>query len=163
MADKHQVQLRATSNKTKAFAQYEELRRSGRVKASLILAEMHDGNWQILGQQMSPPDMAQALMVGAEGLSQVSERLGADRTALKPEPHEEPLSVGAVLGQSLKTKAIQLDEEGTMIPPYGENFVSCGECHHPRWFVLHTNADNRLTRMACAHCGNEVIQVPVEL
>ena len=157
------VRLRTASNKAKAFAQYEELRRSGQVKAAVVIAELNDGSWQVLGQRMTPGEMAQALVVGAEGLSHVEGNRAVERIVIKPEPHQAPLSTGETAGLSLKAKAITTDAEGILVPPYGENFISCGECKHPRWYVLHTDADDQISRVACAHCGNEVIQVPVEL
>jgi hypothetical protein len=52
------------------------------------------------------------------------------------------------------------DVDGTLVPPPGENIISCPHCHHPRYYVLVGNEgtpmDGRVARIACAHCGEEV-------
>ena len=72
MSDPHEtprpVRLRTATAKAKALAQYEELRRSGRVKSAVIIAELTDGSWQILGQRMTPGDMTLALVLAADAL-----------------------------------------------------------------------------------------------
>lgn len=146
------VRFRTASDKKKALAQYDELRRSGRVARAVVIAELKDEGYQVLGQGMDPDQIAQSLMVAAEALAQVDKA----RQAPRPEPHQEPERRGERTGIARAAKEITLNADGVMVPPPGENFVSCGECDHPRWYVLHANADDVPARFACAHCGNEV-------
>ena len=146
------IRFRTASDKKKALAQYDELRRSGRVARAVVIAELHDESYQVLGQGMSPDQIAQCLVVAAEALAHVDQT----RQTPHPEPHQEPEKRGERTGIKRASKEITFDAEGVMVPPPGENFVSCGECNHPRWYVLHTNADDVPARFACAHCGNEV-------
>jgi hypothetical protein len=147
------VRMRTASDKKKAMAQYDELRRAGRVERAVVIAELKDGSWQVLGQGMSPEQIAGALMVGAEALAAVE----AKGRELRPEPHIEPERRGERNLGRVNKPEITKDAEGVLVPPKGENFISCGECAHPHWFVLHHNNTEQMSRMACSHCGNEVI------
>jgi hypothetical protein len=42
------------------------------------------------------------------------------------------------------------------VAPKGETIISCGECHHPRFYVLLHEETQQPARWACAHCGNEI-------
>lgn len=148
---RRQVRLRTASDKKKAMAQYDELRRAGRVARAVVIAELHDNSWQVLGQGMSPEQIAESLMVAATALKQVPQPDNRPRL----EPHEEPVRRGEHNRSKARAKEIGTDEEGNMVPPQGEHIISCGECNHPRWYVLHRD-DESPARYACAHCGNEV-------
>jgi hypothetical protein len=63
-----EVRMRATSDREKALAQYDELRRSGQVKRAVIIAEMDDGSFQVLAQGMSLDQIAGSLRLAAEAL-----------------------------------------------------------------------------------------------
>lgn len=157
-APKRQVRFRTSSDRKKALAQYDELRRSGRVARAVVIAELKDESYQVLGQGMDPDQIAQSLMVAAEALAHVDKA----RQAPRPEPHQEPEVRGERVGQTRPVKEITLDAGGLMVPPKGETIVSCGECNHPRWYVLHHRADETPARYACAHCGNEVKMLRVQ-
>jgi len=151
---KRPVRLRTAANdKRKALEHYQELRRSGKSKRAVVISEAEDGDVTVLGQMLKPDEIAGLLMVAAQAL----EHADASRTIAKLEIHQEPISVGEHTRGSLPKRAITLDSEGVMVPPEGENIISCGECHHPRWYVLLNNADETPARYACAHCGNEVV------
>jgi hypothetical protein len=148
----HTVRFRTAADKKKALTQYEELRRSGRIVRAVVIAEMNDQSFQVLGQSMSPQEIGNALMVAAAALEHHRDAARQHRL----EPHQEPDSIGPVTQSKPVKREITLSPSGVMIPPEGENIISCGECHHPRWYVLHHNKDDTPARYACASCGNEV-------
>lgn len=152
-----EVRLRTAKAWDKALRQYQELRRTRGMRTGIIIAEMADGAIQILGQGMTPGEMAPLLAVAAEGLVAADQqRPGAGVHSIRLEPHEEPEKRGEHNRSKPREKEITTADDGTLVPPPGENFISCGECNHPRWYVLHHNADDSPARLACAHCGNEV-------
>lgn len=151
------VRLRATSDKKKALAAYDEMRRGGRVARALVIVESHSGHIDVLGQGLKMEDIAELLLVSMQTVAHLDEQ----RKELRPEPHQAPISVGAKAGPARKEREITTAPDGTMQPPPGETIISCGECQHPRWYVLLREADNNPARFACAHCGNEVKQIPV--
>jgi len=144
-------------DRTKALKQYETLRRSGVVTKAVVIAELKDGSYHILAQNMRAHEMAPMLVVAAEALTQAD----ADRTMVKLVAHKEPERRGVHNQSKPRAKEIKTGTDGVLIPPAGENFVSCGECNHPTWFVLHHNADDTQSRIACGHCGNEVVNLRI--
>jgi hypothetical protein len=83
--------LRTAMDPHKAFQQYDELKRSGRLKRALIIAEKHDGSFSIYGQMTDPAGCAQLCMVAADALAQVPEEQrgvlpGLPRPASPPPP-----------------------------------------------------------------------------
>jgi hypothetical protein len=65
--------LRTATDPRKAFRQYDELRRTGRLKEALIVAETKDGHFHVLAQMTNPAGAARLCMVAAEALAQVPE------------------------------------------------------------------------------------------
>jgi hypothetical protein len=65
--------LRTAMDPRKAFRQYDELRRTGKLKRALIIAETADGNYTVLAQMTDPVGAAGLCMVAAEALAQVPE------------------------------------------------------------------------------------------
>lgn len=152
------LRVRIAKGWDKALTQYQELRRTKGVRKGIIVAELADGSYQVLGQGAKPDELPGLLLVAADALGHVE----AQRTAITPEPHQEPVRRGEHNRAKPLPKAITRADDGTLVPPPGENFVSCGECHHPRWYVLHHDDGATPARIACAHCGNEVVSIRLD-
>jgi len=148
------IRLRTVSDRKSAFQAYDEIRRTARSDGAVIIARMHDGSMQVLGNQMPLHEIGEALMAASYAVLRAEEK----RTEIRPERHQEPYRRGQHNRNRPAPRSIKLDADGVMVPPEGENFISCGECHHPRWYCLNRNDDDSISRLACAHCGNEVIQ-----
>lgn len=147
------VRLRtAATDKRKALEHYQDLRRSGRVSRAVVIAEDRNGDITVLGQMLKPSDIAELLLLASGSIDAVD----AARERPTRENREEPFRRGEHNGQPERQRDVTWAEDGTMVPPPLENIISCGECHHPRWYVLHYNANDRTSRYVCAHCGNEV-------
>lgn len=147
------VRLRtAASDKKKALEHYQELRRAGRVKRAVVIAEDHDGQITVLGQMLKPREVSELLLVAAEAVVHID----AKRNEPRFEPHQEPERRGIHNENAPARREITIDAEGMMVPPPGENLISCGECNHPRWYVFNFNDIDMPARFACAHCGNEI-------
>ena len=144
-------------DRTKAMRQYETLRRAGVVTRAVVIAELKDGSFHVLGQNLTPEEIAPLLMVGADALQHAE----ANRRLVKLVAHQEPERRGEHNQQKPRPRTIKTAPDGTLIPPPGENFISCGECNHPTWFVLHRDADDTTSRYACSHCKNEVAEIRV--
>jgi len=155
MADERRpVRVRtAASDKRKALEHYQDLRRSGKSKRAVVISEAENGDVTVLGQMLKPEEIAGLLVVAADALAHV----GNEQRKPRLEPHHEPISIGEHSQGTIPKRWITLDAEGIMVPPAGENIISCGECHHPRWYVLFNNVDEMPARYACAHCGNEIV------
>jgi len=149
---RQRVYLKTAAMKNRALKQYDDLKRSGAVRKAIVVAELNDGSFQVLGQMLKPFEMAPLLVVAAEALAQAD----AERMIVRLEVHEEPAIRGKRNEQPPRRPEIIHKSDGSMDPPRGENFISCGECNHPRWYVLHYDVMDSLSRYACAHCGNEV-------
>lgn len=154
-AEGQRVRVRTAGNdRRKALAHYHELRRSGRSKRAVVISESEEGEVTVLGQMLGQDGIARLLLVAANAMSQIA----GEQLKPRREPHQEPAGVGEPSrGGALPQRGITLDAEGIMVPPAGETIISCGQCRHPRWYVLFTTADERPSRYACAHCGNEVV------
>lgn len=152
MSQGREVRLRTSSDRKTSMRQYDEMRRNARVDKAVILAEMKDGSFQVLGQGMSIQDITAALITAAESLAHFSEQ----RIAPTLEKHEEPFRRGIHNESPPRPREVTLDGEGNLVPPKGENIISCGECNHPRWYILHHDADDSPARYVCAHCSNEI-------
>jgi hypothetical protein len=151
---KRPVRLRsAATDKRKALEHYQDLRRSGKSKRAVVISEAEDGAITILGQMLKPSEIAGLLLIAAEAVAHIE----TEQRKPKLEPHHEVISVGEHSQGTIPKRGITLDAEGIMVPPEGENIISCGQCHHPRWLILFNNADETPSRYACAHCGNEVV------
>ena len=137
--------------------QYEALKRSGIVTKAVVIAELKDGSFHVLGQSLTPTEIAPLLVVAAEALTQAD----ADRKIVKLVSRVEPDKPGTHNAQRARVKEIKVAPDGTLVPPKGENFISCGECGHPSWYVLHYDELDTQSRTACAHCGNEVKNIPI--
>lgn len=146
------ARLRTAMDHNKALAQYEDMRARGKVRKAVVIVERDDGDVEILGNALTPMAMGGLLYIAADALTHAD---GA-RKVLRLVAHQEPAKRGVHNHGAPGTKEITKAADGTLIPPKGENFVSCGECAHPTWFVLHHDADDSQSRMACAHCGNEL-------
>jgi hypothetical protein len=154
MTDERSVRIRtAARDRRKALEHYQDLRRAGKIKRAVVIAELTDESFTVLGQMLEPSEIAQLLFVAVEALQHID----AKRTQPTLEPHEEPLRRGTPTRGTLPPRKITHDADGVMVPPEGENIISCGECSHPRWYVLLNNVDETPARYACAHCGNEVV------
>lgn len=151
---KRQVRLRtAASDRRKALEHYQDLRRAGKSKRAVVISEAENGDVTVLGQMLKPDEVAGLLLIAADGLAHID----AEQRKARLEPHHQVISVGEHSQGTIPKRGITLDGEGIMVPPEGENIVSCGECHHPRWYLLFHNNDESPSRYACAHCGNEVV------
>lgn len=148
-----QSRLRTAADAAKALRQYQELKNSGRVAKAIIIAELKDGNYQVLGQMLTPEEMVPLLVVAADAVAQAD----AGRRIVRMEARIEPKKRGERVGITTRQRGITTGQDGTLVPPAGEDFISCGECHHPHFFVLYHNDHNTMSRFACSHCGNEVI------
>jgi hypothetical protein len=67
------ARLQSSSNAAKTWAQYDALRRDGRVVRAVVVAERTDGGFSVLGNAANPTQMARLLVVAAEALAQVPE------------------------------------------------------------------------------------------
>ena len=152
MSRKIPGRFRTAAAKNKALAQYEDLKASGVVTKAIVIAGLSDGSVHVLGQETTPAEMAPLLAIAVETLAQAD----AGRRVVRLVSHIEPERRGEHNRSKPQAKEIRTADDGTLIPPPGENFISCGECAHPTWFVLHFDNSNHTSRMACAHCGNEV-------
>lgn len=153
MSDKQpRVRIRTATNRKKALSQLQELRVAGKVGRALVIVERTDGDYEVLGQEMKPFEVGQMLAVAAFALQNADEQ----RTRKVAEQIEVPLSWDDSMRGRKRTPEVKRDQAGVMQPPEGENFISCGECHHPRWYVLHRTSDDTLARLVCGHCDNEV-------
>jgi hypothetical protein len=144
--------FQTAAEKTKALRQYETLKRSGMVVKAVVIAELKGGDFHVLGQNLTPMEMAPLLLVASEALSQAE----AQRRVVKLVARVEPERRGEHNKAPSRAKRIRKAPDGVLIPPKGENFVSCGECSHPQWHILHDDATDTTTGYACSHCGNEV-------
>jgi hypothetical protein len=158
MSDQPQPsRLQTALDRAKAMKQYETLRRSGMVSKAVVIAELKDGSFHILGQNLTPAEIAPLLMVGADALVHAD----ADRRIVKLVAYQEPEQRGEPNRAKPRPRTITQDADGVLVPPPGENFISCGECNHPTWHVLHHNDTDTTSRYACAHCGNEVAEIRI--
>jgi hypothetical protein len=146
------ARLRTAKEHNKALAQYDDMRAVGRVKKAIVIVERHDGDIEILAQFLTPMEMGPLLLAAAQAL----EHADAGRRVVRLIAHQEPVTRGVHNQSAPMRKEITEAPDGMLIPPKGENFISCGECAHPTWFVLHHDAYDTPSRTACAHCGNEV-------
>lgn len=151
------VRVRTTENKANALAQYDDLKRQGGVIRSVVIAELASGDVQVLGQMLTPPEMGRLLMIAAHALTKADEH----RKIARLVAHQEPVKRGTPNEAPTAPRSIKMDADGNLVPPPGENFISCGECHHPTFHVLLHNSGNTNSRIACAHCGNEIINRPI--
>jgi hypothetical protein len=148
--------IQTAANKAKALKQYEALRRANVVQRAVVIAELKDGSFHILGQELTPTEIAPLLLVASDALVQAD----ANRKIVRLVAHVEPERRGVHNEQAPRRREIKTAADGTLIPPKGENFISCGECSHPTWYVLHYDEHDTQSRIACAHCGNEVKGIP---
>lgn len=149
--------IQTAVDRTKALKQYETLRRANMVVKAVVIAELKDGSFHVLGQNLTPEEIAPLLVVGAECLEQVE----SGRRIVKLVAHQEPEKRGEHNQAKPRARQITKNADGVLVPPPGENFISCGECNHPTWHVLHYNDIEQTSRYACAHCGNEVVNIPI--
>lgn len=150
--------LQTALDRAKALKQYETLRRSNMVVQAVVIAELKDGNYHVLGQNLTPEQIAPMLVVAAEALEAAEQ----NRKLVKLVAHQEPAKRGEWNRSKPRAKQIKAAADGTLVPPPGENFISCGECSHPMWFVLHHTNNDTQSRVACAHCGNEVVNIRID-
>lgn len=151
------VRLQTAKARAKALKQYQELRRTQQIDRAIVIAELANGDIHVLGQDLTPNEMAPLLLVAAD----VMERADADRKIVKLVAHQKVEHQGAWNQSKPRPKRITTDKDGILIAPPGETFISCGECGHPTWHVLHRSDLDITSRYACAHCGNEVEQIVV--
>jgi hypothetical protein len=98
--------LRTAMDPGKAFRQYDELRRSGRLKEALIVAETKDGHFQVLAQMTDPAGAARLCMIAAEALAQVPENLRrGGEPPPKPTPPPKPVATTAAKAPAVHTIA----------------------------------------------------------
>ena len=150
------ARIQTALDRAKALKQYETLRRSNMVTKAVVIAELKDGSYHVLGQNLTPEEIAPLLVVGSEALVQAD----ANRRLVKLVVHQELEKRGEHNRSKPRQRQIK-NADGVLVPPPGENFISCGECNHPTWHVLHHNDTDTTSRYACAHCGNEVVHTPI--
>jgi hypothetical protein len=151
------ARLQTALDRGKAMKQYEALRRANVVVKAVVITELKDGSYHVLGQNLTPEEIAPLLMVGADALTHAE----ANRRIVKLVAHQEPEKRGEHNRSKPRIREITKDADGVLVPPPGENFISCGECNHPTWHVLHHNDSDTTSRYACAHCGNEVKEIRI--
>jgi hypothetical protein len=151
------ARIQTALDRGKAMKQYEALRRANVVTKAVVIAELKDGSFHILGQNLTPEEIAPLLMVGADALVHAEE----DRRLVKLVVRQEPEKRGEHNRSKPRAREITKNADGVLVPPSGENFISCGECQHPTWHMLHYNDTDTTSRYACAHCGNEVVNIPI--
>lgn len=149
---KQRLRMRATVNKATALAHYEEMRAAGKADRAIVVVEQGD-HIQVLGQGCSLSDIGELLLFAAEGLKRAEQ----DKNRMVAEPHQPTTSDSPVTGGTRPARAITKEADGTLVAPKGEHIISCGECKHPRWYVLLADHDEMPSRFACAHCGNEIM------
>lgn len=152
----HPVRFQTALDRGKALKQYEALRRSNMVTEAVVIARLKDGSFHVLGQNLKPEDIAPLLMVGAEALANAE----AGRRMVKAVAYVEPVKAGVHTGGTSLPRTIKTAPDGTLIPPQGESFSSCGECGHPQWFVTVKDGGER-GREICSPCLNETKSVAV--
>lgn len=149
----------AASDEAKALLHYEELKASGRIKRAMVIGEDAHGDVTLLGQGLRLYHMTRLMKIAADFL--------IDLTKKDSQIKREPLDAGQVTaktefaGPALRTQDVTTGPDGNLVPPAGEVFISCGECMHSRFFILHTEAGNDPARYSCASCGNEIKMVRV--
>jgi hypothetical protein len=67
--EERRVRLRLSSDRRKALQQYDDLRRTGRLDSAVILCDMKDGSFQVLGQGMDLAQIAQSLVIAAQTIA----------------------------------------------------------------------------------------------
>lgn len=147
------ARIRTTSKRKKALAQYHELRQSPNLKGAVIIALLADGNYEVLGQELSLGEIADALLAAATAVSFAKER--EDQTRLDPAVIPEEPEPMEPLGRK-RVPEIVTKPDGELIAPQGEAFILCSECGASKWFVLSHEADGAPARYACVGCGNEI-------
>lgn len=151
------ARFQTAAAKAKALKQYEALRRANVVRKAVVIAELKDGSFHVLGQELTPAEIAPLLLVASEALVAAD----ADRKIVRLVAHVEPAQRGIHNQHPPRAKEIKTAPDGTMIPPKGENFISCGECDHPTFYVLHYDELGTQSRISCSHCGNEIKEIPI--
>lgn len=92
--------LRTAMDPRKAFRQYDEMRRTGKLERALIIAETADGHFHILGQMTDPAGCARLCMVAAEALAQVPEdQRGPAPVDSTPPPPPPPVQPAVPVGR----------------------------------------------------------------
>jgi hypothetical protein len=75
VAEPRQISIRVADDRKLALSQYQDLRRQGRVETAVVLCDMKDGAFQILGQGQTLEQIGATLMTAIravnEGLDQV--------------------------------------------------------------------------------------------
>lgn len=151
------VRIRTAEQRKKALAQLAELRANGQVESALVIVQRKDGDIEVLGQEMRPYEVPRLLYAATMAIQDAE----GGRVAAKLEPHVMPLSWLGLAGPARKTKEVITSADGTLVPPPGEHFISCGECRHPRFYVLFDEKNDSPRRFSCAHCGNEIKMIQV--
>jgi hypothetical protein len=65
------ARLQTAADKSKAMKQYEALRRSNMVVKAVVITELKDGSYHILGQNLTPTEMAPMVIFGARGFARL--------------------------------------------------------------------------------------------
>lgn len=146
------IRLQVTANRKKAQRQYEELMRSGSVQSAVVIAELKNGQgYHVLGQGLGLEEVARALMVAAHGVSHAAERQDTPRAG-QTFGVSDGLEVGRA-GPAIRGEVVKR-EDGTLVPPAGETWMTCGECSSSSWYI--TGGDRGVARFVCTRCSNEV-------
>jgi hypothetical protein len=147
------TRLRTLSNRKKAFDTYADLYRSGHIEQAVVVARMRGGEIHVIGQQTRLSEIGGLLYAAATALEQAE----TQEREIKPEAHEQPDAVGEHSGMAARTREVKRTADGTLQPPPGEGFLSCGECNHPRWYITHLDTPGSPPgRFVCSHCMDEV-------
>lgn len=161
MTDKPLVRLQASSDRAKAKRQRAELMQSGTVESYVTIAKLKDGGYHAVSQGLSPDAIADALLAVTMALEH---HLTEETTVkLRPKGIGETMNLGEgdYAGPARKDREVTTDAAGVLVPPEGENFIRCGECDTPGWFITHRNVDDAAARYVCSKCGNEVKMIRV--
>jgi hypothetical protein len=151
----HTARVRTAADKKKALGIYDQMRREGKVARSLVVVERHNGHLDLLGQGLRLNEMADLIMASAQAVASAAEQQNAPRREAAAEPAEHGPVVGLTTPEH--QRGMTTDAEGLLVPPAGETLISCSLCSHPRFHVTIVEADQLPGRVACAHCGNEII------
>jgi hypothetical protein len=148
------VRIQLTSDKKKAKRQYEDLMRAGQFDRAVIIAELsRDRGYHVLSQGMTLDDIPRALMATVQVLNKAAEDQRIPKAGMN-----FGISAGLEVGRAgpaLKDRAITQAADGTLHPPPGQTFMTCGECESSSWYMT-LDAQDQPVLMVCTKCQNEL-------
>jgi len=80
------IQIRVADERKLALAQYQDLRRQGRVETAVVLCEMKDGSFQILGQGQDLEQVGRTLVTAMQAVNEGIERVRSGAARMPGSP-----------------------------------------------------------------------------